>query len=120
MATEKLFMIPDHAWAQLEPDRTVRIGMAHAFASGVGEVADIELPAEDQLLEQGRMCVVVRAEDGVEHYLQSPFSGRVLEVNRMASEEPELAVRDPEKSGWLLRLEPQAVEKELPNLVEKG
>lgn len=120
ITTEKLFMIPDHAWAQLEPDRTVRIGMALAFASTVGEVADIELPAEDQLLEQGRMCVVVRAEDGVEHYLRSPFSGRVLEINRMASEEPELVVRDPEKSGWLIRLEPHAVEKELPNLVEKA
>ena len=119
ISTGKIYMIPDHAWVQLEPDRTARIGMAPAFASTVGEVADIELPVEDQLLEQGRMCVVVRAEDGVEHYLQSPLSGRVLEINRMVGEEPELVVRDPEDSGWLIRLEPQAVEKELPNLVEK-
>jgi YesN/AraC family two-component response regulator len=118
-SAEKVYLIPDHSWARLEPDRTVRVGMAHAFAVAVGEIVDLELPAEDALVEQGRMCVVVRAEDGVEHYLNAPLTGRVLEVNRVLDRYAELAVRDPEEDGWLLRLEPQNLETEISNLVEK-
>jgi CheY-like chemotaxis protein/glycine cleavage system H lipoate-binding protein len=117
-ASEQVYFIPDHAWAKREPDRTVRIGMARAFASTVGEVCDLELPAEDEFLQQGRMCVVVRAEDGVEHYLHSPLSGRVLETNPMLVEDAELAVRDPEGNGWLLRMDPQDPDSEIENLTK--
>lgn len=115
----KVYLIPDHSWARLESDRTVRVGMARAFASLVGEVVDLELPGEGDLIEQGRMCVVVRAEDGVEHYLNAPLSGRVLEVNGRFEEGAELALRDPEGEGWLIRLEPKNPAKEIAHLVEK-
>lgn len=118
-SVEKVYLIPDHSWVRLEPDRTVRMGMAQAFAAAVGEIVDLELPAEDALVEQGRMCVVVRAEDGVEHYVNAPLTGRILEVNRMLEDDAELALRDPEGDGWLLRLEPHDLETELRNLVEK-
>jgi DNA-binding response OmpR family regulator len=68
---QKVYLIPDHSWARMESDRTVRVGMARALASTVGEAVDLELPGEGDLIEQGRMCVVVRAEDGVEHYIAS-------------------------------------------------
>jgi glycine cleavage system H lipoate-binding protein/CheY-like chemotaxis protein len=116
---QKVYLIPDHSWARMESDRTVRVGMARALASTVGEAVDLELPGEGDLIEQGRMCVVVRAEDGVEHYINAPLSGRVLEVNERLEEDAELALRDPEGEGWLLRLEPQDPEKEIPHLVEK-
>jgi CheY-like chemotaxis protein/glycine cleavage system H lipoate-binding protein len=114
---DRHYVIPDHGWARIEPDRTARIGMAQRFASATGGVVDLELPAEDDLVEQGRMCVVIRAEDGVEHYLNAPLSGRVLEVNERLESDPELAIRDPHGEGWLLRIEPQDEERELGNLV---
>jgi glycine cleavage system H protein len=103
----------------MEPDRTVRVGMAQALACAVGEVIDLELPGEGDRIEQGRMCVVVRAEDGVEHYINAPLSGRVLEVNVRLEVDAKLALRDPEGEGWLLRLEPQDPEREIAYLVEK-
>jgi CheY-like chemotaxis protein/glycine cleavage system H lipoate-binding protein len=115
----KVYLIPDHSWARMEPDRTVRVGMVRALASTIGEAVDLELPGEGDVIEQGRMCVVVRAEDGVEHYINAPLSGRVLEVNERLEEDAELALRDPEGEGWLLRLEPQDPEEELAHLVER-
>jgi DNA-binding response OmpR family regulator len=120
ISTGTVYFLPEHAWVKLEPDRTARIGMAPEFASTVGEVVDLELPDEDALIEQGRYCVVVRAEDGVEHYLHAPLSGRVVEVNRELQEDPELAVRDPGGEGWLLRVEPQDPDREIENLVPAG
>ncbi len=113
---DRFYVIPDHGWARIEPDRTARIGMAPRFAVAIGGIVDLELPVEDDLVEQGRMCVVVRAEDGVEHYLNAPLSGRVLEVNIKLEVDPELAIRDPQGEGWLLRIEPQDG-TELENLV---
>ena len=103
----------------MEADRTVRMGMTRALSSTVGEAVDLELPGEGDLIAQGRMCVVVRAEDGVEHYINAPLSGRVLEVNERLEEDAELAQRDPEGEGWLLRLEPKNPEKEVAHLVER-
>ena len=114
---DQLYVIPDHGWARIEPDRTARIGMAQRFAVAIGGVVDLELPDEDGLVEQGRMCVVVRADDGVEHYLNAPLSGRILEVNVKLESDPELAIREPLGEGWLIRIEPQDEETELENLV---
>lgn len=117
---ESVYFIPGHSWARLEPDKTVRIGMERAFATSVGEVSDIEFPAIADHLEQGRMCVAIRTEDGVEHYLHSPLSGQVLEINENVMEDIALAGRDPEGSGWLLRLAPQSLDSEVENLMPAG
>lgn len=116
---QKIYLIPDHSWARIEPDRSIRVGMARAFAFVVGEAVDLELPHEGDVVEQGRMCVVVRTEDGVEHYINAPLSGRVVEINDRLEDDVELALRDPEGEGWLLRLEAQDLEKELARLVER-
>jgi CheY-like chemotaxis protein/glycine cleavage system H lipoate-binding protein len=118
-APENLYLLPEHSWARVEQDGTVRIGMARAFAVGVARVVGLELPVLNATLEQGRVCVIVRAEDAVEHQLNSPLSGRVVEVNPAILESPELAADDPESAGWLLRLDPADLNKELHNLVPR-
>jgi glycine cleavage system H protein len=100
----------------VEPDGNVRIGMVRAFASAVGQVEEIQLPRLDSLLEQGRVCGVVRAADSVEHYMHSPLTGRVIEINPSVLQDAKLAGRDPEGAGWLFRLEPQNLDREIPNL----
>jgi CheY-like chemotaxis protein/glycine cleavage system H lipoate-binding protein len=111
-----LYRIPGHSWARIEGDRTARIGMARGFAATVGEVVELDIPSQNDVMEQGRMCVTVRARDGVEHYLHSPLTGRVLELNQSVLQDPGLAARDPEGEGWILRLAPYDLEKELQNL----
>jgi CheY-like chemotaxis protein/glycine cleavage system H lipoate-binding protein len=114
---ESVYMIPDHSWVRLEPDGTARVGMMPAFASSIGDILDIELPAQGCRLEQGRIGIVLRAEDDIEHCVHSPLSGRVLEVNKNLEENIELAVRDPEGAGWLLRLAPEKPDEEIDNLM---
>ncbi len=110
------YYIPEHSWARIAPDGTAHMGMARTFASTIGEIAEVKLPAQGDLLEQGKMCVVMRAADGVEHHLYSPFSGRVIGLNEMVLKDPQLASRDPEGSGWLLHIALRDFDRELPNL----
>ena len=104
--------IPNHAWARLEPDGSVLVGMAAAYAAAVGEVVSLELPGVGELLEQGRICALVRASDGVQHSLYCPLTGRVTEVNRAVSDG-----LSRQSQRWLFRLLPSQLEKETPNLV---
>ena len=111
-----VYYLPAHSWTKIEPDGTVRIGMARIFALTVGEIARLNLPAKGDLVEQGRVCVVVQATDGVDHSVHSPLSGTVLEINTEVLNNPPLASSDPEHGGWLLRLMPKDLDAELPNL----
>ena len=112
-----VYAIPRHSWAGFLEDGTVRVGMTRALAATIGDVSDLRLPGAGEMLEQGRMCVVIRAADGVEHSLYSPMSGRVVELNDVLDEDAGLAGKDPEREGWMLRLEPRSPDKEIPNLV---
>ena len=112
------YYIPDHTWARLEPEGDVRIGMAFVFAATVGGVADISLPGRGDRLQQGTVFAVVRAEDGIEHSLHAPLSGRVLLPNPHVLRDPALSGRAPESDGWLVRVEPRNLERELRNLTQ--
>lgn len=111
------YYIPDHAWAAVEENGSVRIGMTREFASTIGKVAGLQLPDQNAYIEQGRIFAQVKAADGIEHSLHCPLSGGVLEVNPMVKEHAGLAGIDPEGKGWLLRIQPEDLEGELPNLV---
>lgn len=109
--------IPEHAWARLYPDGTVRVGVARGFARAVGQIVGLELPATGDLLEQGRACALIRASDSVEHSLYCPLSGRVVEVNQAVGVDARLIQASPEEAGWLFRLAPLQPDKEIANLV---
>ena len=115
-SAQPVYFIPEHSWARVEPDGNVMIRMVRVFASGVGQVEEIQFPQLDSLLEQGRVCGVVRAADSVEHTIHSPLTGRVIEINTSVRKDPKLAGRDPEGAGWLFRLVPQNLDREIPNL----
>lgn len=102
--TQPRHCLPDHAWAEIQPDGTALVGMARAFAAAVGQIASLRLPAPGAELEQGRICATILAADGIEHSLHSPLSGTVVDLN-------------PAGTGWLLRLAPRRLDAELPDLV---
>ena len=111
-----VYYLPAHSWVKIEPDGTVRLGIARTFALTVGEIARLQLPGQGDVVEQGRVCAVVHAADGVDHSVHSPLSGTVLEINPDVLENPSLVSRDSEHMGWLLRLMPKDLDAETPNL----
>jgi glycine cleavage system H protein len=85
------------------------VGAERKFIQGMGEVLRVLLPAPGAPLDPGFPLVEVEVETPEGPWLwtpPSPFSGRVVEVNRALWERPELLREDPEGEGWLLRLSP--------------
>jgi CheY-like chemotaxis protein/glycine cleavage system H lipoate-binding protein len=115
----KVYCIPDHSWVRMLKNGTAVVGIAGSFLTSIGEVTAFGLPQVNQVLEQGRTCVSVRAEGDVTHDLHSPLSGRVIALNQQVVDHPDMAGLDPEGAGWLFRMTPDHAETELQNLAPR-
>ncbi|MEW6366186.1 MAG: response regulator [Acidobacteriota bacterium] len=116
-ATRLTYQIPGHSWLAIDSAKVVTVGMTAQFAASLGVIEGLGMPRVGTVVEQGRVCLTIRAKDGIEHSLHSPASGRVLEVNDAVIRDPGIAEREPEGAGWLLRLQPAYLDRELQRLM---
>jgi len=102
------FILPEHSWAVYKQDGSLEIGIEGSFLDAAGEVARIETPGANEMIEQGYPTIRLGAADGDEHGVFAPFSGRVVEVNQEV-------IDAPEKLGpevWVLRVVPSSLRQE--------
>jgi len=112
------FYMPDHAWVQIEDDGSARIGMDWVFRQTIGDVVNIDLPFEDDEVEQGQVCVRITTPSKMRiHKFWCPVSGKVIEVNEEVNRDTSLVENDPYGEGWLLRVWPSNLEEDLKNLL---
>jgi len=102
---EGVYLSEGHAWAQPQPEGTVRAGADGLVSRALGHVSRVILPkvgdevtAGDPLfhLELNRRVLTVN----------SPVSGRVVAVNRRLQERPGLVADDPFGDGWICSVVP--------------
>jgi FixJ family two-component response regulator len=110
------YYILEHSWAVVE-DGTVKIGMDDMFQKTAGNIVNIDLPFEGDIVEQGKVCVRVTSTGMKIHKLWSPVTGKVVEVNSMIQKDPSVANRDPYGKGWLVRVIPFNLDEEVNDLV---
>ena len=111
-----LYCIPEHSWAKIETDGNVRVGVHHVFVKNIYTINAIDFPGENELIQQGNVCLkITDAHDHI-HRLWSPITGRVIAVNNEIKKDYSILVLDPYNKGWLLLLEPMQLEEELKNL----
>ena len=93
----------EHEWVRLESEGVAVIGITEFAAESLGDVVFLELPQTDTELTQFDKMGEVESVKAVSD-LYSPVSGRVIERNEKAIENPELVNDRPYESGWLLRV----------------
>lgn len=113
------YHMAEHSWALVE-NGTVRIGMDDIFQRTAGEIINIDLPFEGDVVEQGKVCVRVTNAGMRIHKVWSPVTGKVVEVNDALNRDPSLANEDPYGKGWLVRVIPLDLARELEELVRPG
>ena len=108
----------EHEWARLEEDGSVTVGLSDYAQGQLGDIVYVELPAVGKEFNAGdEVCVVESVKAAGELY--APISGRVLAVNELLNEEPELINTSAEEDGWFLKMDPDDPE-ELDNLMDKA
>lgn len=108
---------PGHGWATVSSSHRVTIGIDDFSTQMIGDIDRAELPETGQTLHQGEPFVVLHR--GARALIQvSPVSGHVVEVNKKVRHNPGLLKGSPLESGWIARIVPTSLEKDLRNLLK--
>lgn len=111
------FFHPGHTWALDEGNQNARIGLDSFAASLVGKPERIEVSALNRWIRQGQKLWSI-AYDGQTIDMLSPVEGVLVSVNQNVLANPELAVNDPYKEGWICVVKSPEINTNLKNLVQ--
>jgi len=109
------FISPQHAWARIELNGTVRVGLDDLLRKVFGEIDGVELPEAGKTVKKGEILFSVSYGD---HRLEipAPLSGKITAVNSDHAEHPEWLPIKPFELSWMCRIEPSDLAGELPGL----
>lgn len=117
------FAYPDDAWFFLAHDMWCRPHEGGCMEVGItafgvhlsGDFYMCRPKPVGTVLRQGETVAVAELSKAVVS-IKSPLSGRVVQVNPLLAETPELVHRDPYGRGWLVRIAPERWTEDLANL----
>jgi CheY-like chemotaxis protein/glycine cleavage system H lipoate-binding protein len=110
-----VFVSPQHAWAKIEMNGTVRIGLDDLIRKIFEKIDQIELPETEHIVEKGETLFSVKYGDYCLK-IPSPISGKITSVNAEQTEHPEWLAIKPFELSWMCAIEPSRLAEELPDL----
>ncbi|KQV48651.1 hypothetical protein ASC95_22350 [Pelomonas sp. Root1217] len=105
------YWVDDQTWAEPLPGGHVRIGITALGLKASGDIYMCRPKPVGSEVEQGRSIGVVELAKSIVS-VKSPLSGRVIKVNGVLEERPELVHQSPYDAGWLVELEPSNLDAE--------
>lgn len=112
----RYYAVEDHVWVTVEDDGTVVIGLVADNCLLRGAVRRYSPRRVGKSLRAGLSCATLEGDDWVAP-ARCPIGGTVVAVNEAAQTEPELIRTDCWHGGWLVRLEPDDLSRDLGTLV---
>lgn len=109
------FISPQHAWARIELNGAVRVGLDELIRKIFRHLDAIELPRPEKRIQRGDTLFSLHYGD-YRLDIPSPVSGQVIAVNSEHAEHPEWLAIKPFELSWICRLEPSNLAAELPDL----
>jgi glycine cleavage system H lipoate-binding protein len=94
---------PGHAWARVEGNDIITVGMDDFAVKLLGSVDSISLPEEGSKVKQGFPGWLMKADSRPIHML-SPVEGELIAVNHSVANSPGAAFEDPYGNGWLFKV----------------
>jgi len=113
---DELYYHKDHSWARVEGTK-VTIGMNDFFQKESGDIVFVDLPEEEEEVEQGEVCGKIQSRKWIGK-LVAPVSGEILEINEDLEDDTSLINTDPYGKGWILVIEAEDPDAELGNLMQ--
>ncbi|MBW1789037.1 MAG: glycine cleavage system protein GcvH [Deltaproteobacteria bacterium] len=113
---DDLYYHQEHSWARVDGTR-VTVGMTDFFQQEAGDVVFVDLPDEDEDVEQGEVCGKIQSRKWIGK-LVAPVSGEIVEINEDLEEDTSLINSDPYGEGWILVIEAEDLDSDLENLIQ--
>ncbi len=94
-----------HAWARIEPDGTLTVGITDHAQGLMGDMVYVEPPEIGRRVEATKECAVVESVKAASD-VYAPVSGEVVAVNEALVDAPETVNQDPYGAGWMFKMKP--------------
>lgn len=109
------FVSAGHAWAQIEADGGVCVGLDDFARKALQKLERIELPAIGTQVKRGDVLFVARRGDELLRF-RAPVGGKVTQANPDLTREPSLVLTSPYDRGWVCVVKPTELATDLATL----
>jgi glycine cleavage system H protein len=100
-----LFYSRNHTWAHLQKSGNATVGLDDFLLHITGEVRFNNLKKPGDFIKKGELMAVV-LQDSKTLNINSPLSGRIIDLNSILNESPEVLNDDPYGEGWVYEIKP--------------
>ncbi len=100
---KELMYTEEHEWVLIE-ENLATIGITDYAQGELGDIVFVELPKVGDEVKQMEPFGTIEAVKAVSD-LFSPVSGKVVSVNDLLQDQPELINRSPYDEGWMIKVE---------------
>ncbi|MBC2250949.1 glycine cleavage system protein GcvH [Listeria sp. FSL L7-0123] len=98
-----LLYTEEHEWVKAD-DGSYVIGITDFAQDQLGDIVFVELPEVGDTVAKGDSIGSIESVKTVSDFY-APVTGKVVAVNEMLEDEPELINSNPYDTGWILKLE---------------
>lgn len=99
---ENLKYTEDHEWIRVEGNDAY-VGITSYAQDQLGDVVFVEIETEDEDLDKGDVFGTIEAVKTVSDLLM-PVTGKIVEVNALVQDDPELVNKAPYGDGWMIKI----------------
>ena len=92
----------EHEWVKIDDD-IITLGITDHAQSELGDIIFIEFPELNQLISKDEPFGTIEAVKTVAD-LFAPVTGKVLEINKILEDNPELVNSDTYGDGWIVKI----------------
>ena len=114
--SENYYLHRGHAWAALEGDERVRVGLDDFSQKLLGPADEVRLPEIGKVYYQDHLCLTL-IRQGKKASFEAPVDGAIEAINPKVRQNPSLIHDDPYGEGWLFMVKPVNLRRNLENLL---
>ena len=93
----------EHEWVRIDGDKAT-IGISEFAQSELGDIVYVDIDSVGESFEANAIFGSVEAVKTVSD-LYMPVTGKVIEINPVLLNKPELVNKDPFNEGWMIKVE---------------
>jgi len=113
-----LYYHKEHLWAYVE-NNLVTVGPTDFTQKMAGTIKRIATLEEDDEVRQDKPFGTISSGKWTGK-LYAPVSGEIAEVNEEVEDNPKICNDDPYGKGWIIKISPSNLDKDLSNLMKLG
>ena len=108
------YFTKEHEWVRIK-DGVAAVGISDFAAHQLGDVTFVELPPLGKSVKQFEQFAAIESVKAASD-IYAPLSGKIVKINELLEESPEIVNESPEDAAWIAWLEPSNLD-ELKNLM---